>query len=83
VHCSCQQCLVAKWSGHSVTVRVRARGNENFPFLFILFVLKCDKRTLSWHGVITPQQSLCHDDVTTTVDYYQTLKKFLKGGLAF
>ena len=25
LHCSRQQCLVAKWSGRSVTVRVRAR----------------------------------------------------------
>ena len=34
VHCSRQQCLVAKWSGHSVTVRfrvrVRARARESF-----------------------------------------------------
>ena len=53
LHCSRQQCFVAEWSGHSVTVtvRVRAREWDFFPFLSVL----CDKRTLSWHGVITLQ----------------------------
>ena len=32
VHCSRQQCFVAEWSGHSVTVRVRARGNGILVF---------------------------------------------------
>ena len=30
-------------------------GNGIFPFFFFFSVFKCDKRTLSWHGVITPQ----------------------------
>ena len=64
MHCSNQQCLVAEWSGRSVTVRARARARARAReyiymgfFLFFLSVLKikCDKRTLSWHGVITPQ----------------------------
>ena len=52
LHCSRQQCLVAEWSGRSVTVRVRARARE---WEYFWSVLKCDKRTLLWHGVITPQ----------------------------
>ena len=34
LQCSHQQCLVAEWSGRSVTVRVRAIGPGNgiFPF---------------------------------------------------
>ena len=36
-----QQCLVAKWLGLSVTVRVRARAREwDFSVLFFLSVLK-------------------------------------------
>ena len=62
LHCSRQQCLVAEWSGRSVTVRVRARARArewDFPSFFFSFlsVLKSDKRTLLWHGVITPQYS--------------------------
>ena len=56
LHCSRQQCVVAEWSGRSITVRVRARTREcEFSLLLSFSVLKCDKRTLSWHGVITPQ----------------------------
>ena len=47
VHYSRQQCLVAEWSGHSVTVRVRVRARArkwNFSLLFFLSVLKCDKQ---------------------------------------
>ena len=51
-------CLVAAWSGRSVTVRARARarararGREwTFSLFLFLSVLKCDKTTLSWHGV--------------------------------
>ena len=63
LHCSRQQCVVAEWSGRSVTVWVRfrarvrfwARAREwDFPHFFFS-VLKCDKRTLLWHGVLTPQ----------------------------
>ena len=59
MHCSHQQCLVAERSECSVTVRVRARARArarewDFSFFF-LSVLKCDKTTLSWHSVITPQ----------------------------
>ena len=57
VQCSRQQCLVTAWSGRSVTVRVRARARARarewtFSLLFLfLSVLKCDKTTLSWHGI--------------------------------
>ena len=55
LHSSRQQCIVAEWSGHSVRVRVRARARESdFSLLFFFSVLKCDKRTLLWYGVITP-----------------------------
>ena len=40
LHCSHQQCVVAEWSGRSVTVRVRVRARE---------------WDLLWHGVITQQ----------------------------
>ena len=49
LHCSRQQCLVAEWSGRSVTVRVKARARARARSFFYV------KRTLSWHGVITPQ----------------------------
>ena len=59
MHCSNQQCLVAEWSGRSVIVRPRATARaREWDFSLLFFVgakIKCDKRTLSWHGVITPQ----------------------------
>ena len=41
LHCSWQQCVVVKWSGRSIAVRVmvRARAREwNFSLLFFLCV---------------------------------------------
>ena len=58
VHCSRQQCLVAKWLGHSVTVRfrvrvrARARARESFFFVCVKirqkdFVLaRCNNSTI-------------------------------------
>ena len=45
VHGNCQQCLVARWLGLSVTVRVSARASECiFPFFpfFFFFSVKSD-----------------------------------------
>ena len=58
LHCSHQWCVIAEWSGRSNTVRVRIRARTrewDFSLLFCFSVLKCNKGTLLWHGVITPQ----------------------------
>ena len=42
VHSSCQQCLIAKQLGLSVTVRIRARVREcEFPFFFSSYFGLC------------------------------------------
>ena len=43
LHCSCQQCLVAKRSGRSVTVRVIGLGLGPGKGIFFLCVKVCQK----------------------------------------